>query len=252
MESKIGELQGNYEDLENELLGDTGKKAMDAYRKVSRWMFIAYAVSFWTSLATLALGILAIFSRWGSLLTWIAALVSLPPNPHLPPPSTNPVDPRSPPSSPSPQSSQAQSSSRPSSVPSAAFSPTTASPSPSAAQRSSQSGSPSPSPGPPRSSGSSACAAAPAAATRTTRATRAGSGTPSRRGRGMGSRAEGGVCASRRPGVGMRGLGVRWLGVRIRIMCRCSSILGRRGDMRMAGVMSRIGIEAAWPSFSCE
>lgn len=74
--SQIAELQGNTEDLENKLLGETGRKAMDAYRHVSRWMFIAYAVSFWTSLATIVLGVLAIFSRWGSLLTWIAALAS--------------------------------------------------------------------------------------------------------------------------------------------------------------------------------
>lgn len=78
VQSKIAELQGNAEELENELLGESGEKALDAYRKVSRWMFIAYAVSFWTSLATIVLGILAIFSRWGSLLTWIAALVSRP------------------------------------------------------------------------------------------------------------------------------------------------------------------------------
>ena len=74
---QIEEIQGNTEELENELLGDAGRRAMDAYRRVSRWMFIAYAVSFWTSLATIVLGFLAIFSRWGSLLTWIAALVSL-------------------------------------------------------------------------------------------------------------------------------------------------------------------------------
>lgn len=83
---RINELQNNYEDLQNELLGDAGSKAMDAYRHVSRWMFIAYAVSFWTSLATIVLGLLAIFSRWGSLLTWIAALVSRsfhPSFPHL-------------------------------------------------------------------------------------------------------------------------------------------------------------------------
>ena len=80
-QDKLDELQGNAEELQNKLLGDAGDKAMTAYRRVSRWMFIAYAVSFWTSLATIALGILAIFSRWGSLLTWIAALVR--PIPHL-------------------------------------------------------------------------------------------------------------------------------------------------------------------------
>ncbi|EME89252.1 uncharacterized protein MYCFIDRAFT_129792 [Pseudocercospora fijiensis CIRAD86] len=53
-----------------------GKKALDAYRKVAKWMFIAYQVSFWTTLATIIVGILALFSRWGSLFTWILSAVS--------------------------------------------------------------------------------------------------------------------------------------------------------------------------------
>ncbi|KAH9826894.1 SUR7/PalI family [Teratosphaeria destructans] len=69
-------LRDKAESLENEMLGESGREAFDAYRKVSKWMFIAYQVSFWTTLATLACGLLAIFSRWGSLLTWLLSIVS--------------------------------------------------------------------------------------------------------------------------------------------------------------------------------
>lgn len=39
-------------------------------------MWIAYQISTWTTLATMVVGILAIFSRWGSLLTWVLSFVS--------------------------------------------------------------------------------------------------------------------------------------------------------------------------------
>ncbi|KAF2771138.1 hypothetical protein EJ03DRAFT_251425, partial [Teratosphaeria nubilosa] len=64
------------ESLENEMLGKSAREAFDAYKKVSKWMFIAYQTSFWTTLATIACGLLAIFSRWGSLLTWLLSIVS--------------------------------------------------------------------------------------------------------------------------------------------------------------------------------
>lgn len=76
VESAIASVKGQSEEYENQLLGSSGKKALEAYRKVAKWMFIAYQVSFWTTLATIVVGILAIFSRWGSFLTWILAFVS--------------------------------------------------------------------------------------------------------------------------------------------------------------------------------
>ncbi|EGP92360.1 uncharacterized protein MYCGRDRAFT_53034, partial [Zymoseptoria tritici IPO323] len=62
--------------LEEKILGKSGKEALHAYRTVAKWMFIAYQVAFWTTLATLVVGIFAVFSRIGSLCTWILALIS--------------------------------------------------------------------------------------------------------------------------------------------------------------------------------
>lgn len=75
-QSAINNLKANATALEHQVLGDAGSKALDAYRSVAHWMFIAYTISFWTTLATVLFGFLAIFSRWGSFLTWIASLVS--------------------------------------------------------------------------------------------------------------------------------------------------------------------------------
>ena len=52
------------------------KKGLDVYKKVSGWMFIAYAVAFFATIAELVIGISAIFSRWGSLFTTICSGVS--------------------------------------------------------------------------------------------------------------------------------------------------------------------------------
>ncbi|KAK5126744.1 hypothetical protein LTR85_009678 [Meristemomyces frigidus] len=76
VESEISTLKNNTEALENKILGKSGREALDAYKHVAKWMFIAYEVSFWTTLATIVCGILAIFSRWGSLLTWLFSVVS--------------------------------------------------------------------------------------------------------------------------------------------------------------------------------
>ncbi|CAK4029124.1 hypothetical protein DOTSEDRAFT_163502 [Lecanosticta acicola] len=75
-ESAIASVKGDTQEYEDKILGSSGRKALEAYRKVAKWMFIAYQVSFWTTLATIVVGIFAIFSRWGSLLTWILAFVS--------------------------------------------------------------------------------------------------------------------------------------------------------------------------------
>ncbi|KAK1021431.1 hypothetical protein LTR33_018460, partial [Friedmanniomyces endolithicus] len=74
--SGINTVQNDAETYENELLGKSGKEALDAYRHVAKWMFIAYEISFWTTLATLICSVLAVFSRWGSFLTWIFSVAS--------------------------------------------------------------------------------------------------------------------------------------------------------------------------------
>ncbi|KAI5371219.1 hypothetical protein Slin15195_G020910 [Septoria linicola] len=76
IESAIATVKDNYDEWSEELLGSSGKKALSAYKKVAKWMFIAYQVAFWTNLATIVVGLLAICSRWGSLLTWILSVVS--------------------------------------------------------------------------------------------------------------------------------------------------------------------------------
>lgn len=76
IESQIAEIEQNTKELEQQILGKSGQKALDAYKKVAKWMFIAYEISFWTTLATIVLAILAIWSRIGSFLTWIASIVS--------------------------------------------------------------------------------------------------------------------------------------------------------------------------------
>nr|POE86947.1 sur7 family protein pun1 [Quercus suber] len=76
VQSAIANAKNNIEGFENELLGESGKKALDAYRTVAKWMFIAYEVSFWTTLATIIVSILAIFSRIGSFVTWFLSVVS--------------------------------------------------------------------------------------------------------------------------------------------------------------------------------
>ena len=77
IENEANNLKDKTEQLENNLLGSTARKALEAYSKIGKAMFYLYAVSFWATLATIVAGILAVCSRWGSLLTWILAFVSL-------------------------------------------------------------------------------------------------------------------------------------------------------------------------------
>jgi len=72
----VDNLQNKTETFERDLLGNAGEKAYSAYKKVAKAMFILYAVAFWTELATLALSLFAICSRWGSLFTWLFSFVS--------------------------------------------------------------------------------------------------------------------------------------------------------------------------------
>lgn len=76
IEQTLDNLQGNVGDLANMVLDESSQDALNTYQTVSKWMFIAYQASLWVTLATIVAGVLAIFSRWGSLLTWILSLVS--------------------------------------------------------------------------------------------------------------------------------------------------------------------------------
>jgi hypothetical protein len=50
--------------------------AMKAYQKGAQWMFIAYVVAFWTTVATMVVGLFAVCSRVGSCLTTVVSLVA--------------------------------------------------------------------------------------------------------------------------------------------------------------------------------
>jgi hypothetical protein len=67
-------------DLKNtttqELFGSKMQKGLNAYKKVAGWMFAAYVIAFFVTVAEIVLGIFAIFSRWGSFVTTIASSVS--------------------------------------------------------------------------------------------------------------------------------------------------------------------------------
>ncbi|KAJ5774228.1 Actin cortical patch SUR7/pH-response regulator PalI [Penicillium paradoxum] len=63
------------EQLEKEL-GSGFKKTMNVYKAVSKWMFIAYVIAFIATAAQLLVGVVAIFSRWGSCVTTIISLVA--------------------------------------------------------------------------------------------------------------------------------------------------------------------------------
>lgn len=49
------------------------QNGIDTYHKVSRWMFIAYMIALVLTIAEILVGISAIFSRWGSLITTIVS-----------------------------------------------------------------------------------------------------------------------------------------------------------------------------------
>lgn len=58
------------------LLPSALTKGLNAYEKVSKWLFVAYTVAFWTTAAAFVVGFLAICSRWGSFATTIVSGVS--------------------------------------------------------------------------------------------------------------------------------------------------------------------------------
>jgi hypothetical protein len=79
--SAINNAKENAQEFQDNVLGDAASGAMKVYKRVAKWNFIAYQVAFWTTVITIVVGLLAICSRWGSLCTWIMAIVSLIPSP---------------------------------------------------------------------------------------------------------------------------------------------------------------------------
>jgi hypothetical protein len=69
-------VKDNADALEDKILGKSAVGALSAYKTAAKWNFYAFEAAFWTTLATILIGILAIFSRWGSLFTWILSIVS--------------------------------------------------------------------------------------------------------------------------------------------------------------------------------
>ncbi|KIA75748.1 hypothetical protein HK57_00483 [Aspergillus ustus] len=61
--------------LEN-ALPDKVDDALNVYRNVSKWMFVAYVIAFAATALELLLGVTAIFSRWGSCVTTLIALAA--------------------------------------------------------------------------------------------------------------------------------------------------------------------------------
>ena len=100
----IQDTINNVKEKGDDILGDAASGAMNVYKKVAKWNFWAYQIAFWTTVITIVVGLLAICSRWGSLCTWIMAIVSLsskyPQHTHNRKTSAN-LNPRSPQSSPS-------------------------------------------------------------------------------------------------------------------------------------------------------
>jgi len=58
--------------IEN-LLPTELQKGLNLYQKVSKWMFVAYVLAFWVTLADIVVGLFAICSRWGSCVTAIVS-----------------------------------------------------------------------------------------------------------------------------------------------------------------------------------
>jgi hypothetical protein len=115
--SAINNAKENAQEFQDNVLGDAASGAMKVYKRVAKWNFIAYQVAFWTTVITIVVGLLAICSRWGSLCTWIMAIVSLVPSLSFSIQPANTAISRSQPCSPSSPPSPPQSSSPPSPAP---------------------------------------------------------------------------------------------------------------------------------------
>jgi hypothetical protein len=58
-----------------DVLPDDLSKALNVYKNVSKWMFIAYIVAFVATIVELVVGLFAICSRWGSCVTSLVSAV---------------------------------------------------------------------------------------------------------------------------------------------------------------------------------
>ncbi|KZF24179.1 hypothetical protein L228DRAFT_266538 [Xylona heveae TC161] len=74
IESKIQSEIHSY--LHDKIYNESLKKGLATYKAVAKWMFIAYAIAFFATIAEFILGFFAIFSRWGSFVTSIASTVA--------------------------------------------------------------------------------------------------------------------------------------------------------------------------------
>ncbi|KAF2192718.1 integral membrane protein [Zopfia rhizophila CBS 207.26] len=67
---EVWELQNTTAD---QLFPEKMKDGIEAYHKVSKWMFTAYVIAICLTAAEIVVGIFAIFSRWGSLVTTVVS-----------------------------------------------------------------------------------------------------------------------------------------------------------------------------------
>lgn len=67
---EVWELKGT---SAQKVLGDDLKKGLDVYQKATKWMFAAFIITICLTAAEFLVGIFAIFSRWGSLVTTIVS-----------------------------------------------------------------------------------------------------------------------------------------------------------------------------------
>ena len=58
------------------LLSKELKDGLNTYKTVAKWMFIAYIVALMSTIVEIIVGVLALFSRWGSLATTIVSTIS--------------------------------------------------------------------------------------------------------------------------------------------------------------------------------
>lgn len=72
----IGQLQNNITSLEESVLDKSARNALKTYQKVSKWVFTAYFASLWFLLAAVVFGVLAVFTRFMSFVTWVISIIS--------------------------------------------------------------------------------------------------------------------------------------------------------------------------------
>jgi hypothetical protein len=59
-----------------DLIPNELERGLNIYKGVANWMFVAYAIAFFATLANIIVGLLAICSRWGSCVTTIVSAAS--------------------------------------------------------------------------------------------------------------------------------------------------------------------------------